>query len=71
MKKTYKITAFDLVEDQKKDKNNRMVTGLEDEITVKYVKGGAKPTVTLLYGGAELKEGKDYKLSYKNNTKVI
>lgn len=62
--KTFKITP---------DKNTSTITVTGDE-EVTYVKGGAKPavTVTATCGGVDkiLTEGKDYKITYKGNTKV-
>lgn len=38
--------------------------------TMEYVKGGAKPSVTVTFKGENLKEGVDYKVSYENNHSV-
>lgn len=37
---------------------------------VPYAKGGAKESVVITYSGKKLKEGTDYTLTYKNNTKA-
>lgn len=66
LKKTFKITAQPLTEDV-------VSITLDDNenISVPYVKGGAKPVVTVTTrDGAELTEGVDYTISYKNNTAV-
>lgn len=61
IKKTYKITAFDIKENQ-----GGLFTA--DYVqSVPYAKGGSKPAIQLFFDGTELKEGKDYTLSYKNN----
>lgn len=44
-------------------------SGIEVSKEAEYTKSGAKPEVNLRRG-VELVEGKDYKLSYKNNTSV-
>ena len=41
-----------------------------DEPEVPYAKGGAKPVPKVYCGSRLLKEGTDYKLSYKNNKKI-
>ena len=40
------------------------------EHTIEYVKGGAKPSVTVTFKGEILTEGVDYKVSYENYDKV-
>ncbi|MBQ0027671.1 MAG: leucine-rich repeat protein [Lachnospiraceae bacterium] len=57
---TFKIKAYAIADAE--------VTLDSDEVV--YSKAGAKPVVLAAYNGMTLKEGVDYKLSYKNNTKV-
>jgi uncharacterized repeat protein (TIGR02543 family) len=40
-------------------------------VSTTYTKAGAKPEVTVKYGDRELREGIDYTVTYKNNTKVV
>lgn len=70
IKKKFKITAFDLAEDAEKPQENRKISGVEKEISVKYVKGGAMPSLDIKFNGTVLTEGKDYTVSYKNNKAV-
>lgn len=60
VKKTFKILPCSVLE----------TMGLKDNITAKYVKGGCKPEVELVFAGKKLTEGKDYTVSYKNNKAV-
>ncbi len=60
LKKTFRITPFDL-----EGEESRLVSGLEQDITVKYVKGGCKPKPELLYQDVPMKEGTDYTIRYK------
>lgn len=46
------------------------IDGTDAEYTAEYIKGGAKPQVTVTFKGEQLKEGKDYEVSYKNNDKI-
>ncbi|MBD5484315.1 MAG: hypothetical protein HDR18_02130 [Lachnospiraceae bacterium] len=69
VKKTFRILPFDLAADARADETDRQITGLEENFTVKYIKGGAKPIPTLAYNGVALKVGTDYTISYKNNKK--
>lgn len=66
VKKTFKITPYSL-----KDQTaaTQITTSLASD-SVPYEKGGAKPKVTVEYGETVLTEGKDYTVSYKNNTKL-
>lgn len=64
IKKTFQITPYDMGEDAKKQ-----IT-VTAPSTAEYRKGGARPEVTVSFGGTVLKEGKDYTLSYKNNNAV-
>ncbi len=61
IKKTFKITAANVAD---------IVTVKDGELTAKYVKGGAKPSVSLVFNGMALKEGKDYTVTYKNSKAV-
>ena len=60
MKKTFKVAKVTLAADD---------TKLEYTVapTAAYAKKGAKAAVTVKYDGVNLVEGKDYKLTYKNN----
>ena len=42
----------------------------DGELTAKYVKGGAKPSLNLVFNGKKLTEGRDYTVTYKNNKAV-
>lgn len=68
LKKTFKIKQFDIAADM----NNRIAAALESD-TVPFARGGAKPGVVITFrlddGSVQtMTEGKDYTLSYKNNT---
>lgn len=65
LKKTYKINPYSI-------KNNPDGYFANDgsDISVQYVKAGAKPDVTVTFKGKTLVKGVDYTLSYKNNTAV-
>lgn len=60
VRKTFKIFQYPIMYNM----------GLEGEITAKYVKGGSRPEVNLVYAGRQLIEGKDYTISYRNNKAV-
>ncbi len=64
LKKTYKITAYDLTSAEGKIS----VTAIENQV---YTKDGAKPKPVVTYtnnaGSTILTEGKDYTLKYTNN----
>lgn len=62
IKKTFKITTKTLDEDML----------MAESISVAYQKNGVKPSnlIVLRYGDMVLKEGKDYTITWKNNTKV-
>ena len=62
VKKTFKITAYDLEKDER-----NLISGTMTGLTVKYVKGGCKPEPVIKFGETELKAGTDYTLSYQNN----
>lgn len=67
IKKTFRITPFDLAEDNAQEKGDRLISGLDEDITVKYVKGGCKPKPELSCQGIPMKEGTDYTIQYKNS----
>ncbi len=62
VKKTFKIKAYDL--------NGSGVQTAEMEQTVKYLKGGSRARIKLVFAGRELVEGRDYTVSYRNNKAV-
>lgn len=78
--KNFKITAYDMSGETDKEGNikkdsllteeNGLFAKKDGELTVKYVKGGAKPQVKLVFAGEPLTEGKDYTITYKNNKNV-
>lgn len=61
IKKTFKITGANIAD---------LVTVKDGEMSAKYVKGGAKPSLELVFNGKILTEGKDYIVTYKNNKSV-
>ncbi len=64
LKKTFKITAYDLQKNQEnKITYNSQLQGV-------YAKGGSKPIPDIYFNGERLKEGVDYTVSYKNNKTV-
>lgn len=70
MKKTFKIQPFDIATNA-----GGCFEVIVDDYTVPYAKGGAKPVMHVIFqkdGGTiqRLVEGKDYTISYKNNTAV-
>lgn len=65
VKKTFKITAYDL----EKDEQN-LITDTMAHLTVKYVKGGCKPQITVKFGETELVSGTDYTVTYQNNQNI-
>lgn len=44
---------------------------LDDNDTFVFTKAGVKPSVTVKVGSRKLREGIDYTVSYKNNTKIV
>lgn len=64
LKKTFKITAYDLVKD-----SNEQVR-IEENLQSLYVKGGSKPKPIVTFGSRTLQEGVDYKLTYRNHATV-
>ena len=81
LKKTFKIKAYDITgetnakgevkENSALTESNGLFTKKNGELSVKYVKGGAKPEVELVFNGSKLTEGKDYTITYKNNKNVF
>lgn len=83
VKKSYKIQACDIgaayaageptvqltfcTEDDKETFHS--ITSLS-EICAAYMKGGTRPVVQIFCNGIALKQGKDYTISYKNNSAV-
>ena len=65
LKKTFQITPYDIQQDSKKQ-----ITGISQDIVVKYTKGGRKPSIELSYNGTKMTAGKDYLITYKNNKAV-
>lgn len=65
VKKTFQISKYSI-------KNNTKGYFQNDStnISVQYEKGGAKPNVRVTFRGSLLEKGKDYNLSYKNNTVI-
>ncbi len=61
--KTFRITAKTVSE-----QDPHLLMSLDGKI--RYTKGGSSPKPVISYNGKLLEEGTDYKLSYKNNTKV-
>lgn len=61
LKKTFKITPYNLAEDI----NGKIKT--DDDITAEYAIGGSKPKATIYFGSEMLEERRDYTLKYSNN----
>ena len=65
--KNFKITALNF---------NKLPEGVilggtqNGQITAQYVKGGVRPEIVLTVNNVVLTKGKDYTLTYRNNTKV-
>ncbi|MBO4680185.1 MAG: InlB B-repeat-containing protein [Lachnospiraceae bacterium] len=69
VRKSFKITAFNLTNDEKLPEEDRQITVIMPEGAT-YVKSGAKPEPEVILNGVTLEAGKDYILSYTNNTIV-
>lgn len=67
VKKTFKINPYSLKDASAATLITTFLANGSD--SAPYEKGGAKPKVTVKYGETILTEGKDYTVSYKNNTK--
>lgn len=61
LKKTYKITAYDLLADPNRKVDIQMLEAYP------YMKGGSTPKPVVRFNGKKLTEGTDYTLSYKSN----
>ena len=83
LKKTYKITARDISNGNNAPDTDITMTYTTEhtaskavtvtdlsQITSPYMKGGAKPQISLYYKGMALMPGRDYTVSYKNITAV-
>ena len=66
LKKTFKITPYDLSEKENSEK--KIAYSIKD--VYPYAKGGCKPEPQITYNGKILVKDKDYKLFYRNHTKV-
>lgn len=64
LKKSFKITEYDIQEDSE----NLLNAAIEGQPV--YAKGGSRPEPVVRFGDGILEKGKDYTLSYKNNTAV-
>ncbi|MCR5501792.1 MAG: InlB B-repeat-containing protein [Lachnospiraceae bacterium] len=70
IKKKVKIDPYDLTEPKVPDYAKKVSITVDDsKATVR--KSGAMPEVTVTWQGMVLREGVDYKLSYKNNKKAV
>lgn len=72
VKKTYKITAYNLTNDSKSADPKVSVSVIDEDgdNTFVYVKGGVTPKPVVSYNGSELKQDKDFTVKYTNNTTV-
>lgn len=83
LKKTYKITGYDLSDgNYAPNASITMAYCTEDapfkqipitdlsQMVSPYIKGGAKPNIILYHNGKKLISGKDYTVSYSQNTAV-
>lgn len=61
LKKTYKISAYDLMADMNKKVEIQTLEAYP------YMKGGSAPKPVVKFNGKKLTEGTDYTLSYKNH----
>lgn len=64
IKKSVQIAPYDL---SSAEIGEGKALSLEYAASVSYVKGGAKPAITLKFNGTTLTEGTDYTVTYKNN----
>ena len=64
LKKSFKITAYDI----QKDSEGLLNAVIEGQPV--YAKGGSRPEPVVRFGNSMLEKGKDYTLSYKNNTAI-
>lgn len=68
VKKTFKITPYSLKDTSAATLITASLANGKDSVF--YEKGGAKPKIIVKYGETILTEGKDYTVTYKNNTKL-
>lgn len=70
VKKTFKILPAELSDTTINfmDAEGNVIT--DEEASYEYMKGGVKPAISLTYNGKTYVSGKDFTVSYKNNTKV-
>lgn len=68
LKKTFMISAYNLELDERDIVGGSIVD--PEPVVVAYAAGGAKIPVSVTVNGFMLKEGTDYTVSYKNNSKV-
>ncbi len=66
--KKVRVRPYDIRETGVAEADKKIKVEIDDSATV-FSKSGAKPVVTVSYGGETLREGIDYTLSYKNNRK--
>lgn len=64
LKKNFKITAYDITVDPLGNVSSTV------DASVVYEKGGSRPKPVVRFGNSVLAEGKDYMLTYANNTRV-
>lgn len=67
VRKELRIRPYDISEKNAADKKIKVKI---DDSRTEYSKSGAFPGVTVNFNGTDLREGIDYKLTYKNNKKV-
>lgn len=68
VKKTFKIAPYSLKDTSAATLITTSLANGKDSVS--YEKGGAKPKIIVKYGETVLTEGKDYTVTYKNNTKL-
>ena len=70
-KVTFKIAKAKLNNNMLLKVGEEVIANFDEELSVPFTQGGTKPAVTVeTEDGIELVAGKDYTVSYKNNTKV-
>ncbi len=72
VRKTYRITAYNLTTDAKsaEPKVSVSVLDTDGDNIFSYVKGGVTPLPVVSYNGTVLEANKDYTLRYTNNTTI-
>lgn len=68
VKKTFQIAPYSLKDTSAATLITTSLANGKDSVS--YEKGGAKPKIIVKYGETVLTEGKDYTVTYKNNTKL-